>query len=89
NRLSGRTKMLKHRVKLDAEYETIQQVEAKYLDSVFMGFLKIPKNRFYDFMYYCQVDSNFEKLSEARDELALWQFLIDKSEIYRRENDLD
>ncbi|MEM9363812.1 MAG: hypothetical protein AAGA43_14325 [Bacteroidota bacterium] len=89
NRLSGRTKMLKERVKLDGEYAAIQAIENKYLDSVLIGHLKIPQDRFYEFFYFCQMDDAFQDIHNARDELVLWEFLLKKSKSYRMENKLD
>ncbi|WP_420602515.1 hypothetical protein [Flagellimonas sp.] len=89
NRLSGRTKMLKKRVLLDKEYAKVKEVEESFSDSVMANFLKIPKDKFYDFIYYCQMDTKFENLSNSQDKLLLWQFLLLKSKAYREENNLD
>ncbi|PRX53048.1 carboxypeptidase-like regulatory domain-containing protein [Flagellimonas meridianipacifica] len=89
NRLSGRTKMLKNRVKLDEEYATIQEIENKYLDSVLISHLKIPNDRFHEFFYYCQMDDTFQEIQKRDDELVLWEFLLKKSKSYRLDNKLD
>ena len=89
NRVSGRTKMLKKRVKLDGEYAAIQEIENKYLDSILIAHLKIPNDRFYEFFYYCQMDDAFRDIRDAKDELVLWEFLLKKSQSYRLENKLD
>lgn len=89
NRVSGRTKMLRERVKLDGAYTAIQEIENRYLDSILIAHLKIPNDRFYEFFYYCQMDDTFKDISDAKDELVLWEFLLKKSESYRLENKLD
>ncbi len=89
NRLSGRTKMLKERVALDKRYNSTKSVEENYLDSVLVSHLKIPEKNFYDFIYFCEVDVEFTTLLENNDELQLWQFLIEKSKVYRKNNGLD
>nr|WP_299000688.1 carboxypeptidase-like regulatory domain-containing protein [uncultured Allomuricauda sp.] len=89
NRLSGRTKMLKNRVKLDGEYKNMQQIEGRYLDSVLVSHLKIPSDKIYDFFYYCQMDEEFKKIRQTPDELILWEFLLQKSKTYRKNNKLD
>ncbi|MCL6268319.1 hypothetical protein [Flagellimonas myxillae] len=89
NRISGRTRMLKDRVRLDENYMAIRNVEKKYLDSLYIESLKIPQNRFYDFMYYCQVSPNFDEVLKDANDLALWEFILDKSKTYREENGLD
>lgn len=89
NRISGRTKMLKERVLLDEEYEKVKNAEEKFMDSIFINQLKIPKDSFYDFVYYCQIDNKFQDLIDGNDELKLWDFMIQKSRIYRKNNNLD
>lgn len=89
NRLSGRTKMLKKRVELDKKYDIVKSVEEKYIDSLFMTYLKIPQKQYYDFMYYCSIDSIFPELIKQENELKCWEFLIKKSIEYRENNNLD
>ena len=89
NRLNGKTKMLKKRVELDKAYANVQGVEERFIDSVMINHLKIPKNDFYDFIYFCEMDDEFKTAIAANDELKLWQFLIDKSTAYRKNNALD
>ena len=89
NRLSGRTKMLKERVALDKAYSKTQKIEEKFIDSVLVNYLRIPKNDFYDFIYFCEMDEAFKALASENDELKLWQFLIVKSKTYRKNNGLE
>ncbi len=89
NRLSGRTKMLKNRVALDKKYKTTQKVEAAFVDSLLIHHLKIPEENFYEFIRFCESDKNFFVLAEGKDELRLWDFLIQKSLTYRENNKLD
>ncbi|MEX0313780.1 MAG: carboxypeptidase-like regulatory domain-containing protein [Allomuricauda sp.] len=89
NRFSGRTKMLKKRVQLDKNYAIIKNVEEEYIDSLFTEHLKISKDHYYDFMYYCQLDSEFYDLVKQEDELRFWEFLLQKSKIYRENNTMD
>ena len=89
NRLSGRTKMLKERVALDKRYETTQKVEAAFVDSLLINHLKIPETNFYEFIQFCESDESFYNLAEGNDELKLWDFLIQKSIVYRKNNELD
>jgi len=89
NRLSGRTKMLKERVALDKRYETTKKVEAAFVDSLLINHLKIPETNFYEFIQFCESDESFYNLAEGNDELKLWDFLIQKSIVYRKNNELD
>jgi len=89
NRISGRTKMLKERVALDKKYKTTQKVEAAFVDSLLIHHLKIPKANFYEFINFAETDTTFYSLAEGDDELKLWEFLIQKSILYRESNGLD
>ena len=89
NRISGRTKMLKKRVEIDKKYAQTQRVEDAFVDSLFVDSLKIPGEKFSDFMYFCEVDENFDAIVQTDDQLKIWEFLINKSEVYRKNNGLD
>ena len=89
NAITGRTKMLKNRVKTDQVYARTQRVQQFYVDSLFVHDLKIPKKRIEDFMYYCEVDTDFQRTVDTRDKLKIWEFLVEKSVSYRKDNQLD
>ncbi|UII76709.1 carboxypeptidase-like regulatory domain-containing protein [Flagellimonas sp. HMM57] len=89
NRINGKTKMLKKRIALDKAYTSVQQIEDIFIDSLLVGHLKIPEKRFYDFIYFCEMDERFDDLTHQNDELKFWQFLMDRSKAYRHNNGLD
>lgn len=89
NAITGRTKMLKNRVTVDKKYAHTQAIEQSIVDSLFINELKIPKENRADFMYFCEVDEEFQVLSTGPDELKLWAYLRKKSEVYRKNNELD
>lgn len=89
NRISGRTKMLKKRVAVDKKYAQTQLVQDAFVDSLFIDSLKIPNDSFSDFMYFCEVDEDFDAVVKTDDQLKIWEFLINKSEVYRKNNNLD
>jgi len=89
NMITGRTKMLKNRVKLDKKYAQTQNVQKSYADSIFQVDLKIPRANVDDFMYFCEVDAEFQRLVAFGDQLKLWEYLVGRSEIYRENNGLD
>ncbi|MEL6976286.1 MAG: carboxypeptidase-like regulatory domain-containing protein [Bacteroidota bacterium] len=89
NRISGRTKQMKDRVALDASYATIQEIEEKYMDSLFVTQLKIPEERLFDFFHYCQMNETFEAVQANENELMLWEFLVAQSKSYRKINSLE
>ncbi|NNL09713.1 MAG: hypothetical protein HKP38_10865, partial [Croceitalea sp.] len=89
NAITGRTKMLKNRVKVDGAYARTQRVQNFYTDSIFMADLKIPIEKIEDFMYFCEVDNAFQKTVDTHDKLKIWEFLVQKSRLYRENNNLD
>ena len=89
NAITGRTKMLKNRVKVDKTYSRTRRVQESYADSIFQVDLKIPKQKVDDFMYFCEVDEEFQQLVSLGDQLKLWEYFINKSATYRKNNGLD
>ncbi len=89
NAITGRTKMLKNRVKVDKAYARTQRVQDFYVDSLFVTTLKIPIEKIEDFMYFCEVDSAFQSTVDSKDKLRIWDFMVDKSREYRENNRLD
>lgn len=89
NGISGRTKMLKNRVKRNAKYARTQRVRAFYADSLIVSDLKIPELKIADFMYFCEVDPSFSTIVDTHDHLKIWEFMRKKSLIYRENNSLD
>ena len=89
NAITGRTKMLKNRVKIDKTYAETQRVQGFYADSLFVTTLKIPMERIDDFMYFCEVDEAFQEAVESQDKLRILDIMFQKSRAYRENNDLD
>lgn len=89
NAITGRTKMLKNRVRRDKKYARTQRVKAFYEDSLIVNDLKIPEFKIADFMYFCEVDSSFSSIVDTHDRLKIWDFMRKKSFIYRENNSLD
>ncbi|MFD2099486.1 hypothetical protein [Flagellimonas iocasae] len=89
NAITGRTKMLKNRVKVDNAYARTQRVQDFYVDSLFVTTLKIPVEKIEDFMYFCEVDESFQATVDSHDKLKIWDFMVEKSRDYRRNNNLD
>lgn len=89
NRISGRTKMLKKRVAQDEKNVIVENIVHVFQDSVFRKKLKIPEIRIYEFLYFCEADDNFSNLLQSNDEIKLWEFLQQKSLVFRKENDIE
>ncbi|MCL6268320.1 carboxypeptidase-like regulatory domain-containing protein [Flagellimonas myxillae] len=89
NAITGRTKMLKNRVKVDKTYARTQRVQGFYADSLISSNLKIPVEKIEDFMYFCEVDEEFQQTVDSHDKLKIWDFMVGKSREYRSNNNLD
>jgi len=89
NYFSGRTKMLKERVVREAAYDKIQNTKDLFVDSLFEQGLGIPISRINDFMSFCEVDSTFQTIVDSQDIFGIWEFMRNKSVVYRKNNDLD
>ena len=74
---------------MDNTYARTQRVQDFYVDSLFVATLKIPKEKIDDFMYFCEVDDEFQRLVSLGDQLRLWEYLLGRSKIYRENNALD
>ncbi|WP_318309811.1 carboxypeptidase-like regulatory domain-containing protein [Flagellimonas crocea] len=89
NAITGRTKMLKKRVKIEGEYAKTQEIQEFYGDSLLVTTLKIPMEKMEDFMYFCQVDETFQAAMESEDRLRILDVMLQKSRDYRKNNGLD
>lgn len=88
NYFSGRTKMLKKRVIKDSKVTLIKKVRTYYKDSLYIIDLKIPKQEIDNFIYFCEVDSSFVNMVSENDRLKLWDFMKEKSLVFRKNNKL-
>jgi len=88
NAISGRTKMLKGRIARNNKYARTQRVREMYADSLFRIEFKIPEEKISDFMYFCEVDSVFQATVDTHDRFKIWDYMRDRSAIYRENNDV-
>ena len=89
NAISGRTKYLKKVLATERKYARTSRVRAFYPDSIYVRVLKIPYERIPDFMYFCEVDTEFSSIVDSRDKLRILEFLKQKSLVYRANNGLE
>lgn len=82
NKISGRTKKNNKIKAIIRKQDTIEKVRSSFHDSLFVYSLKIPQNQIDGFIYYCEVDSSFQKTIELENKLVLWDFLLRKSVEY-------
>lgn len=89
NALSGRTKMLKKRVARNKLYDRTERVRDFFADSVYQKELRIPIEKIDDFLYFCEVDPQFQQIVDTHDQIQLWDYMRKRSVLYRDNNALD
>tara|TARA_R110002051_G_scaffold43769_1_gene89321 strand:+ start:7162 stop:7935 length:774 start_codon:yes stop_codon:yes gene_type:complete len=89
NAISGRTKMLKKRVERNKLYDRTERVRDFYADSIFQKQLKIPIEKIDDFLYFCEVDAKFQRIVDTHDQIEIWEYMRQRSLLYRENNSLD
>ena len=82
NGISGRTNMLKNRIKRNETYARTERVRQFYADSLYTEELKIPKDKIDDFLYFCEVDATFQSTVDTHDRLSIWEYMRKKSVAY-------
>lgn len=88
NAISGRTKMLKERVARNKIYDRTERVREFYADSLYRTKLRIPEAKIDDFLYFCEIDMEFQSLVDAHDVLRIWTYMEKRSMAYRENNNL-
>lgn len=86
NAISGRTKMLRNRVKLENKTVKYNKVFENYNDSLMAIKLKIPMEKIYDFYYYCEMDPTIDSVINLNNKGLFWMFITKKGEEYRKNN---
>lgn len=89
NGISGRTKMLKERVARNNLYDRTLRVREFYPDSLYRTKLRIPTDKIDDFLYFCEIDTEFQSLVDTHDVLQLWSYMERRSMVYRKNNNLE
>lgn len=84
NALSGRTKMLKNRIALEAKNTAIDNVIQRYEEPLFKTYLGIMPNEILRFLYFCESDDSYAQLIELNDELQFLEFLKTKSNEFKQ-----
>lgn len=89
NAITGRTKYLKKVLARDRKYARTTRVQKFFPDSLYVQDLRIPKSKIDDFLYYCEVDNNFDSVVDTKDKLSIWDFMKQKSITFLRNNNLE
>ncbi|MBU2995010.1 carboxypeptidase-like regulatory domain-containing protein [Cellulophaga baltica] len=88
NMLSGRKKMLRERIRKEKAYARTERVRDFYSERAFKDDMNIGSDRIDDFMYFCEIDTRFQGVVDTHDKIKIWQFMINKSRIYRKNNNI-
>jgi len=81
NALSGRTKMLKKRVKLEADKQLMYSIKAR-LSEDFFSVYNLDKTLQMEFFYFCSEDENFSKRCKNKSDIDVLEYLKEKHSEY-------
>lgn len=81
NGISGRTKMLKNRVKVDKDNERLEKLLEKFPAYFLSEELKIEEVVIYDFLYFCEADPVYSETIK-KDCITILHFLKQKADAY-------
>lgn len=81
NGISGRTKMLKNRVKVDKDNERLEKLLEKFPAYFLSEELKIEEVVIYDFLYFCEADPVYSETIK-KDRITILHFLKQKADAY-------
>ena len=82
NAITGRTKMLKQRVKLEARDELMFTVKAKFSQDLFSE-NTLEDELHYEFFYFCSEDPSFKEKCDVNNDLLILEFLQQKLVVYK------
>lgn len=77
NRISGRTKEMKLWVRLEAQDDCMNRTKSEFSEAIF-GNLEIEDHLKTDFFYYASEDVKFMELCQQDNQMAMFEFLVEK-----------
>lgn len=77
NAISGRTKLLKHRVHLESQDKCISKMKSDHSQVLFSAY-PLEENYRMQFFYFCADDSQFDTLCIIKDDFKTLEFLKEK-----------
>lgn len=83
NGISGRTKELKERVRLETNAALLRDIKAR-LSQRFFSVYKLDKGKHADFFYFCEEDKNFRARCEGKTNIEIFEFLKEKLTAYKK-----
>ena len=85
NRLSGRTKELKARVRTESQNLCMERVRTFFSESLFAD-TEVPEDIEIAFFYYVSDDQNFLNLCDNHNDMEMYEFLMSKLVVFNSEN---
>lgn len=82
NGISGRTKALKNRVRIEANDDLLHKVKVRLSES-FFSIYKLDESKRADFFYFCADDANFTKRCNNKSDIEIFEFLKEKLIAYK------
>jgi hypothetical protein len=82
NKVTGRTKKLKDRVRLESNDVLLTKIKSRLTDNFFKVYTLDEKLRT-DFFYFCSEDENFEKRCKGKSDIEVFEFLAEKIVAYK------
>ncbi|NER18607.1 hypothetical protein [Spongiivirga citrea] len=83
NAISGRTKMLKKRVKLESEEAFLEQIKEQF-EPVLIDVYGLKKEESYRFFYYCTLDEQYQVKCRNANPVVQMEFLIDQLTVFQK-----
>ena len=82
NAISGRTKQLKKRIKLEAISELLDRIISTLADD-FLSLHPLEPERQMDFFYFCSEDINFQERCKNKSDVEIFEYLKEKYDQYQ------
>ncbi|MFP2996371.1 hypothetical protein ABN763_10695 [Spongiivirga sp. MCCC 1A20706] len=83
NALTGRTKKLKNRLKLEKKLANIDRMQKRY-EQTMIDVYQLPTEKGYDFFDFCSEDTRFEKIANTDSAFEQLDFFIEKMKEYQK-----
>ena len=82
NKITGRTKKLKDRVKKEHNDDLLTQIKTNLSENFFITYPLVESFRT-DFFYFCSEDVNFEQRCKNKSDIEIFEFLVEKIVAYK------
>ncbi|MCH7524213.1 MAG: hypothetical protein IIC74_04185 [Bacteroidetes bacterium] len=83
NRITGRTKMLKLRVKLETEEKLMYSIKVRLSEDFFSAY-PLEKTLQLEFFYFCSEDENFNERCKGKSDIEVFEYLKEKYLDYKK-----